>query len=230
MRIPAAVLALLLLPLPAHAWDQSLLAEARFSPDGRYFAFVEYIEYEADEGGSAAMYVVDTTRDAWVPGTPIRVELTGEGASGTKALAEVKAKGRNLIERFGLTEFASTALPFATVYRGDPYRRRMAVELPRLNGGLRLAEREAKAAYGCSEDSPSGTDFQLVLSGQRNALLADFAGALPRSRGCPDGYDISAAFVHEVAGRTVLAVLIGVFTRGWEGSDRNLIAVTKVLP
>lgn len=230
MRMPAAVFAFLLLPFQALAWDQSLLAEARFSPDGRYFAFVEYVEFEADEGGSAAMYVVDTTRDTWVPGTPIKVELSGEGANGAKALAEVKAKGRSLIDRFGLTQIASPALPFATVYRGDPYRRRMEAEVPQLGGRLRLEEREAKAAHDCTEDRPTGVDFQLLLSGPRAMTLTNFTDALPRSRGCPDGYDVAAAFVHEGADKTVLAVLVGVFTRGWEGSDRNLIALTKVLP
>lgn len=229
MRARILALAFLLTAVPAAAWDQSVLTDARFSPDGRYFSFVEYVEPEAEERGYATMYVIDTARNAWAPQTPLRIVLEGENANGKAALAEVRRKGEALVDRFGLVDAGAPSLPFQPVDRGDPYRRRQAAELPNL-GQLVLVERKAHAAHGCTADMSEATDFKLVLSGRDTVTLEDYAGRLPRSRGCADGYDIAAAYMHEAGGRKVLAVLVGIFTRGWEGSDRHLIAVTKILP
>ena len=229
MRARILALALSLMTFPAVAWDQSVLADARFSPDGRYFSFVEYVEPEAEERGYATMYVIDTARNAWAPQTPLRVTLEGENASGKAALAEVRRKGETLIDRFGLVDAGAPSLPFQSVDRGDPYRHRQAAALANL-GQLVLVERKAQAAHGCTADTPEPSDFKMVLSGRDTVMLEDYVGTLPRSRGCANGYDIAAAYMHEAGGRRVLAVLVGIYTRGWEGSDRHLIAVTKILP
>lgn len=226
----ALALAFSLAAFPAAAWDQSVLTDARFSPDGRYFSFVEHVEPEAEDRGYAAMYVIDTARNAWAPQTPLRVALEEEGATGKAALDEVRRRGEALVGRFGLVDAGAPTLPFQAIDRADPYRRRQAVALPDLNGRLALVERKAQAAHGCTADTPEATDFKLVLTGWHTLTLEDYAGTLPRSRGCADGYDIAAAYMHEAGGRRVLAVLVGIYTPGWEGSDRHLIAVTKVLP
>lgn len=229
MRMHFFAFAFSLLTFPAAAWDQSVLTDTRFSPDGRYFSFVEYVEPEAELRGYATMYVIDTAKNAWAPQTPLRIALEGEGASGKAALAEVRKKGAALIDHFGLVDAGTPSLPFQPVDRGDPYRHRHAAALPNL-GQLMLVERKAQAAHGCTTDTPEPSDFKLVLSARDTVTLEDYAGRLPRSRGCANGYDIAAAYIHEGGGRKVLAVLVGIYTRGWEGSDRYLIAVTKALP
>ncbi|WP_211911353.1 DUF2259 domain-containing protein [Tardiphaga alba] len=230
MRMILYMLAALMVTGPACAWDQSVLTDVRFSPDGRYFSFVEYTEPEAEERGFASLYVIDAASDTWAAATPRRVSLEGEGASGKKALAELQNGSLDLIQRFGLRDGDPPIVPFLEIDRGAPYDRRHQVFVPALKSKLVLVQRKAMSAQPCGKDVPSAIDFRLVLSGRETIRLADYARRLPRSRGCAIGYDIAAAFLHKTAERTVLAVLIGVFTRGWEGSNRQLIAVTKVLP
>ena len=230
MRARILLFLLVLLPSPTWAWDQSVLSDVRFSPDGRFFSFVEYVEPEAEGRGFATMYVIDTTKNVWVPQTPLRVALEGEGASGKAALAEVRVKGKALVDRYGLADVGTPLLPLQNVDRADPYNRRQVVSLADRQQRLELFERKAQTAHACTSDTPDGQDFKLVLSGPTTILLQDYVGTLPRSRGCADGYDIAAAYTHEGGERAVLAVLVGVYTPGWEGSDRHLIAVTKVLP
>ena len=224
------MLAALLIAGPACAWDQSVLTDVRFSPDGRYFSFVEYTEPEAEERGLTSFYIIDTASDAWVAKTPTRVSLEGEGASGKKALAELRSSNLDLIQRFGLRDAGPPIVPFLEIDRGSPYHRRRQVFVPALERKLALVQRKAMSAQPCSKDVSSAIGFRLVLSSRETIRLADYTRRLPRSRGCAIGYDIAAAFLHRTDDRMVLAVLIGVFTQGWEGSNRHLIAVTKVLP
>lgn len=229
MRTCLYMLAALLLVNPAHAWDQSILTDVRFSPDGRYFSFVEYTQPEAEERGFASLYVINTASDAWAAETPMRVSLKGDGASGEKALAELRKNSRDLVQRFGLRDADPPAVPFVEIDRGSPYDRRREVFLPALKSKLALVQRKAVSAQPCGKDTPSAIDFRLVLSGRKAIRLTDYAHRLPSSRGCAIGYDIAAVFLHKTAELSVLAILIGVFTQGWEGSNRQLIAVTKVV-
>ena len=229
MRTVRCMLASLMVAGPAFAWDQSVLTDVRFSPDGRYFSFVEYTEPEAEERGFASLYIIDTTSDAWVAKTPMRVSLEGEGASGKKALAELRNRSLDLIQQFGLRDTGPPIVPFLEIDRGAPYDRRREIFLPPLRSKLALVQRKALSAPPCNEDTPSAMDFRLVMSGRDTITLADYVRRLPRSRGCAIGYDIAAAFLHKKGERTVIAVVIGVFTQGWEGSNRQLITVTKVL-
>lgn len=222
-----------LVAAPALAWEASSLTDVRFSPDGRYFSFVEYGEPDADEGGYASFYIVDTELDRWVAGTPIRIELSGEGANERKALSAVRTKAAPLVRKLDLRDAGRAAVPLIEVDRFDPYKPvRRSVAVPALNGAMiALDERRAKAAHFCSEDYHVPADFRLTLKAQGKSLvLADYVGRLPRSRGCTTHHDISAVYVHRSSGRTVLATLVGLYLPGWEGHDRRLLAVTKILP
>lgn len=232
MRLFAMLLAFIV-TTPAFAWDATLLADARFSPDGRYFSFIEYVELtDADEEAHASFYLVDTATDSWVEGTPMRIKLTGPRATEANVLNAIRNKGAGMIAKYGMRDAGRPAVSFRDVDRENPYARRRsaAIAVPG-KATLDLRERRAKSAHGCTEDYHHASDFRLVMKGSAQpVLLADYVGRLPRSRGCAVSYDIAAAFVHSAGNRTVLATLVGVYTPGWEGTNRTLMAVTKVLP
>lgn len=229
MRVRSLLFISLFFSSSVAAWDQSILTDVRFSADGRYFSFVEFVEPEAEEQGYAAMYVIDTAADGGTRQPALRVDLDGEGASGERALVQVRADGRSLLDQLGLIDANPAVLPFQEVDRADPYNRRQIAGIPELDGRLELTERPAEGACCCSADGAEAVDFTLVLDRAEPLILATYSGALQPSLRCPEGYDIAAAFLHESSGQLVLAVLVGVYTPGWEGSDRHLIAVTKVL-
>lgn len=223
----------MLLATPASAWDASLLADVRFSSDGRYFSFVEYGEItETDGEAFASMYVIDTASDSWVSGTPLKVELNGPDANEANVLRAIRRKGGQLVAQYGLRDTGGSSVGFVDVDRSDPHRRRWATPVPVLGMAmLKLDERPATAAHFCNEDYGDPSDFRLVIDWKSEPLvLADYRGSLPRSRGCATSYDIAAVYVYRAREGTVLSVLVGVYTPGWEGSDRRLIAVTKRLP
>lgn len=78
----------------------------------------------------------------------------------------------------------------------------------------------------CDEYERDMFSFDLTLKNERNEIkILEKGGAVPRGRGCTDGYGIQEAFLYH--GK--LAVFIGIFTRGWEGENLRLMAVTGEL-
>lgn len=217
---------------PACAWDTSSLADARFSSDGRYFSFVEYGQSSGRDLAYASMYVIDTVRDAWVSGTPVRVELEDIEASERDALKAIRRKGAGLVSKYDLQTAGKPVLDREGAKRPNPTKESVSTPVPSLGSAkIELHQRLAASAYSCSQDSERPRDFKMVLAGSgQSVVLADYLGKLPRSRGCAQGYQISNVYVHSAGKRRIMAALVGVYTLGWEGYDRRLIAVTKALP
>ncbi|MFQ5626952.1 MAG: DUF2259 domain-containing protein, partial [Methyloligellaceae bacterium] len=60
--------------------------------------------------------------------------------------------------------------------------------------------------------------------------LLHMDSAIPNSRGCPLRYDISDILVHEPDAKSrIFAILVSVYSFGFEGPDRRFLAVTKRL-
>lgn len=75
----------------------------------------------------------------------------------------------------------------------------------------------------CDEYERDMFSFELTLKNERDERrVLQKAGRIPKNRGCTNGYGIQEAFLY----RNKLAVFIGIFTRGWEGENMRLMAVT----
>ncbi|HEX8249193.1 MAG TPA: DUF2259 domain-containing protein [Pyrinomonadaceae bacterium] len=75
----------------------------------------------------------------------------------------------------------------------------------------------------CDEHERDMFSFELTLKNERDQTrVLQKAGRVPKNRGCTDGYGIQEAFLY----RNKLAIFIGIFTRGWEGENMRLMAVT----
>ena len=75
----------------------------------------------------------------------------------------------------------------------------------------------------CDEYEREMFSFELMLKNEQNETrLLQKAGEVPKNRGCVNGYGIQEAFLY----RNKLAVFVGIFTRGWEGENLRLMAVT----
>jgi predicted secreted protein len=73
-RIVAAIaLVAGLMPAPARSADALALKVLGFSPDGRYFAFMQYGPQWEAERFFAETFVIDASRDRFVQGAPVRV-------------------------------------------------------------------------------------------------------------------------------------------------------------
>jgi predicted secreted protein len=68
--------------------------------------------------------------------------------------------------------------------------------------------------------------FEMTLTNeQHETKTLQKSGKVPKNRGCVDGYGIQEAFLYH----NKLAVFVGIFTRGWEGENMRMMAVTGEL-
>ncbi len=238
-----AIFALLaLLPIsigPAAAADNAASLILGFSPDGRYFAFEEYGVQDGSGFVYSTIYVIDTSRDQWVGGTPVRVRSDDETMELAAVRADAMDKARPVLSSHHIGEpGAVLASNPITETSADPHfvsfrTRDYALPTSEKPYELRLEEFELPAP-DCP-DMDLGQPFQgfrLTLTdpnGQAHNLLND--QQIPKSRNCPLFYGISEVDIFfPPAGDPVLVVLVNVFSYGFEGYDRRFLAVTGPLP
>ena len=85
MKTASLSLALFLFPASVLAGDYAHRDILGFSPDGGTFAFEEYGVPDTDEFPYSVIYVIDTCKDEWGPGAPVRPCPAVAGALSTTA-------------------------------------------------------------------------------------------------------------------------------------------------
>ncbi|GAB4239134.1 MAG: DUF2259 domain-containing protein [Methyloligellaceae bacterium] len=224
---------LLFAPLTARAGDFAQRHILGFSPDGRYFAFEQFGTQDGSGFPYADIFLIDTEADSWTGGAPWRVLLRDERAEVKWARREVLAKAGNALRKY-LISAPGTLLASnpAAELSADPHavsvNPRFAVPGARETFTFRLQESPLPAAR-CREllgGPAKGFSLTLTVSGQGTRILhAD--SQLPQSRGCPLRYAISDVVMHEPKeAPRAFAILISVYSYGFEGADRRFIAVT----
>lgn len=216
---------------PVAAADQATLHQALFSPDGRYFGFIEYGQWDASGHPYGAFALIDTAADAWVKGTPIHVEIPDPDLDRPDGLKAIQAKAAPFVREYRLTDPGNQGARFDNPNQptGAAQSARFRLTAPG-DAEVILEQRPAVSAHGCSEDWNEPVDFQLTLvAGGQRQVLSPFKGRLPKSRGCAHGYGIARVLTHASASGLVLAVILDVYTPGWEWFDRRHMAITTRL-
>lgn len=236
MRLILALASLLTLALPAHAADYADELVLGFSPDGRHFAFVEYGVQDGSGFPYANAYVVDTSDDTWVKGTPARILLEDENASEFDALGQALDRIDGIVDTYDIQRPPEVVAhnPLTQV-NTDPFevrflRRMMNDVHDQYVTTLKLEEFVLPKPKDCPEDYGDFKGMKLTLipagGGAERVLVDD--RTIPASRRCPLGYRISEVMFSPDA--PVMAVLIDVRSLGFEGWDRRFMAVTANVP
>ena len=219
--------------LPATAGDFAERTLLGFSADGGRFAFEEFGIQDGSGFPYSNIFVIDTTKDSWVPGTPVRVRLDDEEqgiAAARRAAAEQAAPHLAGIDQPG-TLLASNPI---TESGRDPYKlafkRHPALQLD--GPDLTLALETIPLAAPANDDPDYKTHgFRLVLKTEDGETVLHEDKALPASRGTALDYRINDVVIHQTFGQpATLVVLIQILTRGFEGPDGRYLAVTAKLP
>lgn len=233
-----ALLALLLVSTPAAAGDVAERAVIGFSEDGGVFAFEEYGVQDGSGFPYSNIYIIDTARDSWLPGSPVRVRIEGDLPPLHEARSEAmdgaqpvfRAAGLWPGDRPGVTLGSSPV----TEVSADPHRMEVlprAVLLP-LEEPISLQIREVGLpASDCFDGEADGVGFELFMqwSAQTRVLHED-GSRVPASRGCASGYRIGDVILYEPpAGPRVVVVLIAYTRPGFEGPDVRWLAVAARL-
>ena len=215
-----------------------------FSGEGRYFAFKTYGLQRGSGLPFANLYVLDVARDAWVSGTPLRTrrgeEMMAEvEAAPFAALADVRAelmqRAGPVLERHGIQRPA-TVIYAAGIGQTHGAAETVQVAVPHPDdptaapwGGFELTLEGIAVAGGsssCTEpETLRGYRLTMTLPGTDAQVLHEDR-TIPASRGCPQAYRLDAVLSagYPQAERPMVA-LISVWGQGFEGLERNVIAL-----
>lgn len=236
-RLAAMFFALVAAAAPSLAGDYAERVILGFSPDGRYFAFEQYGQQDGSGFPYADIFVIDTSTDSWVEGSPVRVLLQDEKAEIKWARRDAIAKAAGILKKTLITHPGRVlASNPAFELSADPHK--VVANASRILSlseawTFQLQPLTFPATGHCVTFSPEGSaGFRLTVTPPQGAPVEWHADkALPESRGCPLRYAISDVVIHEPAqGPRVAAVILSLFQVGFEGPDRRFLAVTRALP
>ena len=234
-RIAATLLASALSSGVACAGDFASVQPLGFSADGNVFAFEEYGVQDGSGFPYSNIFFVDTRKDTFLPGTPIRLRLDEENTSLAKVRAQTAAKAAPLVQKFDLGANPGLLAAYNPITETDspPHHltyRQYAVEPP-VGGDFTLSLKEIPLAPSvlCKDVTPQSTGFRLAFQtedGKKSDRVLHADTAIPDSRKCPTGYRIGGVMVfNPLQGEPVHVVLVQVLSVGFEGSDGRWIAV-----
>ncbi|HKQ94592.1 MAG TPA: DUF2259 domain-containing protein [Aestuariivirgaceae bacterium] len=221
--------------LAADAAERQVLG---FSADGRYFAFEQFGVQDGSGFPYSDIFIIDTEKDSWQPGTPVRVMLQEEKANVTVARRQAAEDARSFISSLKIEEPGIVLASQSSYQSGsDP---------------LKLAFRSSYVPTDPAEDDEVTTVAleEIVLPGPPKCPAGDlpYAGfalsikpsgaaqfttvhrdtEIPASRVCPLKYSLSdiIGFRPTIDGPVRLVALVSVYSYGFEGMDRRFVAVS----
>jgi predicted secreted protein len=241
MRALVSALALFAAATAAHAADGAQSRAIGYSPDGRYFAFEQYGIQDGSGYAYADLFVLDTKANTWAKGTPVHVLNENESGDIEAALASAAEKAAPMLKDLHVGSSYETLvhMPFTEIV-AERRKVRFARYYDSMGNGqnydatgsyvLEVRDVPLPRPAACGEDDGFkivGVELLLTnqLTGKPVSVSKD--AAIPKSRYCPHAYDIEAIYAPAVQGLQVepLVAIIGVYSRGFEGSDRRFIAV-----
>ncbi len=227
--------AMILAVAPAVAGDMAAVQSIGFSNDGSIYAFEEYGIQDGSGFPYSNIYVIDTVKDAYLPGTPIRVRLDDENAGLSDARRAAMDKAQPLIGKYELGDNPGSLVAFNPVSE-------VGVE----KHELRYLEYPADPAFGqpytlkieefsvaptgfCIDQVDALAAFRLRLTEKDGSPADELVyedKSVPASRGCTVGYRLGGAVTYSPLGGAALHMaLVNVLSRGFEGNDGRWIAV-----
>lgn len=218
--------------ISARAADNAERAVIGFSPDGRYFAFEQYGVQDGSGFPYSEIFVIDVNANSWVKGSPFRARVEDDGALLSAARTKAAKAASGLISALKISE-PGQILASQPVTEVSPDRRRVSFDafyqLHKATGRytLSLDLVPFPAPQNCYADDGKQMGFKLTITDNEQKTSKEVYAdtAIPSSRYCPRDYDIADVVVHGAH-----VALIGVYTPGFEGADRRLIAVPFKLP
>ena len=184
-----------------------------FSPDARYHLLLTEVVLDGSGFPSAALQVTDVTHNKVV----YRRETTWKEASGAALntlVREWRASQAGVLKTYGLT----TPIAGRRLFHVSPPETPAvtAVNVQSRLGRFTLSTRPLPS--GCPSSDVPTQGFSLTL-GPR-VLQNDVR--LPASRACARGYRLDTAWTYKAG----VAVVLRVYTRGFEGLDATPLMVT----
>ncbi|THK38488.1 DUF2259 domain-containing protein [Ensifer sp. MPMI2T] len=223
------------------AGDFAALQPIGFSSDGSVFAFEEYGVQDGSGFPYSTIYVVDTRKDTFLPGAPVRAVIEKDGGALHEARREAHRRAAPLIDAYRLADTpgilaaynpvternsADHTLSYDAFPANEPFRKSYA---------LKLEEKSFEPRGVCSGFLKEIKGFRLVMTeraGKPATGVLQEDTRIPESRRCPTGYRIGGVVTRiNDDGSEVHVVMILVKSLGFEGStDGRWIALPVRFP
>lgn len=233
--IAALLLTSVLSATAACAGDFASFQPIGFSADGGVFAFEEYGIQDGSGFPYSNIFFIDTRKDAFLAGTPIRLRIDAENTSLAKVRAQTAEKAAPLAQKFDLGANPGLLAAFNPVTETESSAhhltyRQYAVDPP-VGGNftLTLEEIPFSPSAQCKDVTPRSIGFRLAFQtedGKPSGRVLHADTTIPDSRKCPAGYRIGGVMVYNpLEGEPVHVILVQVLSFGFEGRDGRWIAV-----
>ncbi|MCD2182076.1 DUF2259 domain-containing protein [Rhizobium sp. GN54] len=232
--VAAMMIGAWLAPFAASAGDFAQVRPIGFSRDGKIFAFEEFGIQDGSGSAYANIFFIDTTKDEYLPGSPIRVQAPENDSSLRRVRAEAAAKASPAIAHYSLNENPGQLValnPYSEVGpAADTLRYYAFPAEPRVGQPytLRLTETPAPVPASCEGLVEKGVGFTLAFtekSGQPADEVVHSEERTPQSRGCPTGYRIAGVVTYDAPQQPIHMALVMVLRFGFEGLDGRWLAV-----
>ncbi len=233
---------LLIIAGGARAGEVALFEPWGFIPGSTTFVFEEYGCQDGSGFAYSTLYAVDLARDRWLKGTPLRALIETEACDTATARAEVRAASVGLLpEPEALVPPELLAWHARTDPDAQPQELRFRYPTfpgPAPSGPVwtvSLREQVVEVAPACDLDSVTPKGIQLAVQPpEREAEIVYSEGNVPRSRGCPQAYALTAVYLPAAFGaypprEVYAAVVISHYPIGFEGLDRRFLVLPLLL-
>lgn len=240
---------LLLFASSARAADGATLGFMAYSPDTHYFAFEQMGVEDGSGSAYSEIFVIDLVKNSWIGDSPYRERTPEDSASMVPTRAAAMAKARPLLKQLNIAEPADLLVvnpatevasdrqhvqfdryflssQQGSIVQGD-------VPLNELRFELQIETTAATAPASCPAEDGTVTGFTLKLKSLKNGKTTELHKdqSIPDSRKCPVGYDIAAVVAPLNYPKVErLVAIVGVYSFGFEGSNRRYLAVPFILP
>ncbi len=235
-RAVFALLAFVLVGIPARAAEFSEFRPIGFSADGAVFAFEEFGVQDGSGFPFASRFFIDTATDTFLPGSTVDIIIRDEEKSVADARAAAAEQSSDLEEKYNflanpgviaafnpLSELDSDAhqlryLPLSVVpefFR--PYT-------------ARLTEKTLPSSAPCDAMTETKLGFKLEITeveGKPASILLHEDTSLPKSRHCPTTYRLGGVVTHYADGVWTHAFMVLHQSFGFEGEHGRWMAVTR---
>lgn len=232
------------LPQVAQAADGAELNLIGYSADSHYFAFEQYGIEDGSGFPYSEIFVIDLVNNTWVKDSPFRERNEVDGVKLGEVRTAAMAKAAALLKSLKIDEPVQIlAFKSATEVLGDRNRVQFDRNFlsssmgskPESNenvseGRFELSVETSKANWPADCTVESGPYFGYTVklrslkTGTTSELYRD--DSIPASRHCPVGYDIAAIAAPTGYPQVIrYMAIIGVYSLGFEGTDRRYVAV-----
>lgn len=233
-RIVVTLAGVVFAPIAASSGDFAQMRPIGFSSDGGVFAYEEFGIQDGSGSAYSNIFFIDTARDAYLPGTPVRVQAPENDSSLRRVRAESAAKANPLIARYSLNDNPGQLValnPYSELGpAADTIRYYEFPAEPRVGEPytLKLTEVPAPVPDTCHGLVEKSAGFKLAFtekSGKPVEETVHQEDKIPQSRGCPTGYRMGGVVTYQGASQPLHIAMVLVLRLGFEGSDGRWLAV-----